>query len=203
MKSEILFNGIGRVKWVFIFCNWYYQSFAKKNLRLMWYLTKQMPGPPGVITLQTDESIELAVNAIHVMAECICYDVDGNPCPPVNNDGCCYPGTAPGTDNDCEPALTSPCDNDGFCEDGESCTCPDCFPCSTCAWTPWTPQTLCNAPCGGTDATKCQVECEPPNWPTGAGTCGICGSGYAAIGTCGANQCFQGTCGAGQCSQIP
>ncbi len=121
-------------------------------------------GPSGVITLQTDESIELAVNAIHVMAECICYDVDGNPCPPVNNDGCCYPGTAPGTDNDCEPALTSPCDNDGFCEDGESCTCPDCFPCSTCAWTPWTPQTLCNAPCGGTgtftEARSCS--CGPP-----------------------------------------
>jgi hypothetical protein len=76
-------------------------------------------GPSGLITQQTEESIELAVNAIDAMAECICYDDDGNPCPPVNNDGCCFPGTSPGSDNDCNPFAASSCNNNGFCESGK------------------------------------------------------------------------------------
>jgi hypothetical protein len=83
-------------------------------------------GDTGVITGEIEDSIGLSVNAIGVMARCICYDAAGNPCAPIANDGCCFAGTSPGTDPDCPPSPVPVCDGDGFCESGESCTCSDC-----------------------------------------------------------------------------
>ncbi|MCD4781540.1 MAG: hypothetical protein K8S27_13480 [Candidatus Omnitrophica bacterium] len=83
-------------------------------------------GPSGVITSEIKDSIELSVNAIGVMARCVCYDADGTPCAPIANDGCCFPGTPPGIDPDCQAPLVPVCNNDGFCGSQESCACSDC-----------------------------------------------------------------------------